>query len=116
MGGFAERQSKVVLTPWFRHFLTYDPKPVLEKVKCPVLAICGEKDTQVDPKLNLPPIEAALKTAGNRDVTIKELPGLNHLLQACKTGALSEYQQIEETINPAALALVGDWLAKRTAP
>ena len=112
--GLAEQQMKMVLTPWFRHFLTYDPKPVLEKVKCPVLAICGEKDLQVDPKLNLPPIEAALKAAGNKDVTVKELPGLNHLFQASKTGAISEYQQNEETINPAALQIVGDWIAKRT--
>lgn len=110
----AEQQLKMVLTPWFRHFLTYDPKPVLQKVKCPVLAINGENDLQVDPKLNLPPIEAALKTAGNTDYTVKELPGLNHLLQSSKTGAISEYQQIEETINPAALELVGEWLVKRT--
>ena len=113
--GVAEAQLKMVLTPWFRHFLKYDPKPVLEKVTCPVLAICGEKDLQVDPKLNLPPIEAALKTAGNKDFTVKELPGLNHLFQASKTGAISEYQQNEETINPAALEIVADWLVKHTA-
>jgi pimeloyl-ACP methyl ester carboxylesterase len=113
--GTAETQSKNALTPWFRHFLTYDPQPALQKVNCSVLAICGEKDLQVDPKLNLQAIEAALKTAGNRDVTIKELPGLNHLFQASQTGALSAYRQIEETINPAALELVGAWLAKRTA-
>jgi uncharacterized protein len=113
--GIAEAQSKLVRTPWFRHFLTYDPVPSLEKVTCPVLAICGEKDLQVDPKLNLPPIEAALRKAGNHDVMIQELPGLNHLFQASKTGALSEYQQIEETINPGALEAVGDWLAKRAA-
>jgi len=113
--GLAERQLKTLMTPWFRHFLTYDPKPVLEKVKCPVLAICGEKDLQVDPKLNLPAIEAALKSAGNEDYTVKELPGLNHLLQASQTGAISEYQQNEETINPAALEIVAEWLAKRTA-
>jgi len=113
--GIAEAQSKMILTPWFRHFLTYDPKLVLEKVTCPVLAICGEMDLQVDPKLNLPPIEAALKTAGNRDVTVKELPGLNHLFQVSKTGAISEYREIEETINWAALEVVGEWLVKRTA-
>lgn len=79
-----------------------------------MLVICGEKDTQVDPKLNLPPIEAALQKSGNRDVTIKELPGLNHLFQACQSGGISEYQQIEETINPAALEVVGQWLANHT--
>jgi pimeloyl-ACP methyl ester carboxylesterase len=112
--GLIEAQTKMVLTPWFRHFLTYDPKSVLEEVKCPVLAICGEKDLQVDPKLNLPAIEAALKAAGNKDYTVKEIPGVNHLLQSSKTGAISEYQQIEETINPAALEIVSEWIAKRT--
>jgi fermentation-respiration switch protein FrsA (DUF1100 family) len=76
-----------------------------------VLAICGEKDLQVDPKLNLPPIEAALKKAGNSDATIKELPGLNHLFQVSQSGSITEYQNIEETINPAALEAVGQWLA-----
>lgn len=109
-------QFKMITTPWFRHFLTYDPAPVLQKVKCPVLAINGEKDLQVDPKQNLPPIEAALKAGGNKDFTIKELPGLNHLFQKCQTGALSEYGQIEETFNDAALAVVGDWIVEHTKP
>jgi uncharacterized protein len=113
--GIEGAQATMALTPWFRHFLTYDPTAVLEKVKCPVLAICGEKDVQVDPKLNLPPIEAALRKASNPDFTIKELPGLNHLLQASESGAISEYVQIEETINPLALKVVGDWLAERTS-
>jgi uncharacterized protein len=107
----AGAQVKALLTPWFRHFLIYDPRPALERVTCPVLAICGEKDLQVDPKLNLPPMEAALKKSGNNDVTIKELPGLNHLFQASETGSLAEYQKIEETINPAALEAVAQWLA-----
>lgn len=109
-----EAQMKQVRSPWFRYFLTYDPKPVLEKVKCPVLAINGELDLQVPPKNNLPAIEAALQAGGNADVTVKELPGLNHLFQACKTGSPSEYGQIEETINPAALELVGNWIVART--
>ena len=57
-------------------------------------------------------IEDRLQKCASRRV---KLPGLNHLFQASKTGALSEYQQIEETINPAALEVVGDWLAKRAA-
>jgi fermentation-respiration switch protein FrsA (DUF1100 family) len=108
-------QLQMLYTPWFRHFLTYDPAPVLRQVKCPVLAINGEKDLQVDPKQNLPPIEAALKAGANSDYTLQELKGLNHLFQVCKSGSPAEYQQIEETINPAALEAVGDWIRKRTA-
>ncbi len=107
-----ETQIKLVQSPWFRYFLTYDPRPTLAKVKCPVLAINGEKDLQVPPNQNLPEIAKALKTGGNDKVTIKELPGLNHLFQTCKTGSPTEYATIEETFSPTALQIVGDWIVK----
>lgn len=97
--------------PWFRSFIVHDPATDLAKVTCPVLAIVGEKDVQVDPKLNLPAIRAAL--AANRDATVEELPGLNHLFQTCRTGAVSEYDKIEETMAPAAIERVRGWLVER---
>jgi pimeloyl-ACP methyl ester carboxylesterase len=107
-------QLKGMMTPWMRHFLKYDPAPTLQQVRCPVLAINGSLDLQVPPDQNLPVIEAALKTSGNKDYTVKELPGLNHLFQAAKTGSPSEYAQIEETINPIALDAMGEWVSKRS--
>lgn len=98
------------LSPWFRHFIQYDPKTSLEKVQCPVLAINGEKDLQVDPKINLEAIEAALKKGGNTRYVIKELPGLNHLFQTSETGSPMEYNKIEETFSPVALEIVSDWI------
>jgi uncharacterized protein len=109
-----EGQVQMVLTPWFRHFLDYDPRPALRKTKCPVLALNGEKDLQVDPKINLKAIEEALKEGGNRDITVRELPNLNHLFQTCKTGAVSEYSAIEETVAPLALETIAEWILKRT--
>jgi uncharacterized protein len=109
-----EGQIRMVATPWFRHFLEYDPRPALRKVTCPVLALNGEKDLQVDARVHLKEIEAALKAAGNKDFTVKELPNLNHLFQTCKTGAVSEYGAIEETISPAVLEMIADWILKRT--
>ena len=47
--------------PWFRYFLSFDPTPYLQQLKCAVLAINGGKDIQVLPKQNLPGIETALK-------------------------------------------------------
>jgi pimeloyl-ACP methyl ester carboxylesterase len=105
-----EGQIKVLLSPWMRYFLTYDPKAALMQVHCPVLALNGEKDLQVAAKVNLPAIEDALRAGGNRHYTIKELPNLNHLFQTSKTGAISEYGQIEETIAPVALQLMADWI------
>lgn len=109
-----EGQVKMVLSPWFRHFLDYDPRPALRKVTCPVLALNGEKDLQVPAEVNLKAIAAALKEAGNKDVTTLELPSLNHLFQTCKTGSVTEYGQIEETIAPAALESIAKWILKRT--
>ena len=66
------------------------------------------------PRENLQAIEKALKVGGNKDYTVKLLPSLNHLFQTCTTGAPSEYGKIEETIAPAALQAIGDWIVKHT--
>lgn len=100
-------------SPWFRYFLNYNPVPNLARIKVPVLAINGSLDRQVPAAENLPAIRKA--TAANKDVTIAELPGLNHLFQTAKTGGLGEYQTIEETFAPAALDLMTAWLQKRFA-
>lgn len=110
----ADARTKLVLTPWFRYFLTYDPRPALTQVQCPVLSLIGEKDLQVPPKENMLAIEKALKAGGNRDYLVKELPSLNHLFQTCKTGAIAEYGAIEETIATPALELIAEWILKRT--
>jgi uncharacterized protein len=103
----------VYRTPWFRFFLAHDPRPALRHIKIPVLALNGELDAQVDADQNLPEIEKALREAANPDVTLRRLPGLNHLFQTAKTGALTEYAQIEETVAPIALDLVRDWILAR---
>lgn len=108
-----DNQLKMVLTPWFRHFLAHDPRPALRQVRVPVLVLNGALDVQVPPGENLSAIEKALKEGGNKDVTIKELPQLNHLFQTAKTGAVSEYGTIEETIAPAVLDRIAGWIQDR---
>ena len=103
-----------ILSPWFRFFVRYDPRPALRKTHCPVLALNGEKDLQVAPKQNLPEIEKALKGGGNKNYSTRELAGLNHLFQTAKTGSPTEYAQIEETFSPEALAIIGDWIIQQT--
>lgn len=111
---FLKAQLQSLLSPWLKFFLIYDPKPTLNKVKCPVLAINGEKDLQVPPKENLSAIEEALKSGGNQDYTIKEIPNLNHLFQTAQIGLPSEYGKIEETISPIALKIITDWILEHT--
>ncbi len=107
---YTELELRIATSPWFREFLKFDPIPILEKVKCPVLAIIGEKDLQVPSKENLPAIEEALKRGGNRNFVIKELTNLNHLFQTSKYGTIGEYGIIEETISPLALETMVNWL------
>jgi pimeloyl-ACP methyl ester carboxylesterase len=107
---FIQQQISQVTSPWLQYFLRYDPVPALEKVKCPVLAINGEKDLQVPAKVNLEAIKAALIRGGNKRVTTKEIPGLNHLFQECETGLPAEYATIEQTFSPIALNEILQWL------
>lgn len=107
-------QIKAVNSPWFRLFLTFDPRPVLQQVKVPVLALNGELDLQVPPQQNLPEIAKALTAGGNKNFKTVTLPKLNHLFQTAQTGAVSEYSKIEETIAPAALTLMTEWIANQT--
>ena len=110
---YVRMQVARIANPWMYYFLRYDPAPALEKVKCPVLALNGDKDLQVDSKINLPAIQNALLKGGNKNITVKELPGLNHLFQECKSGHPNEYAIIEQTISPIALDEMLQWINKQ---
>lgn len=94
-------------TPYVRHFLTVDVGKLLPKIKCPVLALNGTKDTQVDCDANTTRIEKGLTNCKH---SIKKIDGVNHLFQHCNTGIVTEYQQIEETIAPEVLQVVAKWI------
>lgn len=106
----AETLPRDDTTPWERYFLAYDPAPTLARLKVPVLVLNGSLDVQVPAKENLAAAREALKN--NPNATILELQGMNHLLQDAKTGAPSEYNDIEETMSPAALKIISDWLRR----
>lgn len=99
--------------PWTRYFLKYDPADFLPSVKCPILAINGELDKQVPAEENIAGLHKLL--TNHNDATIMALPGLNHMFQTAKTGALGEYNDIEETFAPHAMQLIADWINTRFA-
>lgn len=103
------------LSPWFRYSIAHDPGETLKKVKCPVLALFGEKDFQVLTEGNLEAVKKALKSGRNPDYRVEELPGLNHLFQTARTGAPYEYAKIEETIAPKVLNLIASWILDHTS-
>lgn len=107
-----ENSIKMYMSPWFRYFLAFEPKQYLEKVKCPVLAINGEKDIQVTAKENLEAIEFILSKSGNKNVEIHAIPDLNHLFQTCSSCTVSEYVELEETISVKVLELVKEFILK----
>jgi pimeloyl-ACP methyl ester carboxylesterase len=108
-----EAQLHMMTSPWFRFFLSYDPLPDLKKTKCAVLALYGEKDLQVPPKINLPMVQQAFEEGGNSQAEVKQLSELNHLFQHAYTGSPTEYSAIDETFSPEALKIIGDWLQER---
>lgn len=105
---------KQYVSPWMINFIKHNPASDLERVRCAVLAINGEKDLQVPADINLNAIQLALDRGGNTSYDIRKLAGLNHLFQECKTGLPQEYGSIEQTISPSALELIGDWIVKKT--
>ena len=106
-------QISSMTSPWYLHFMRYDPAQDLKKLKCPVLALNGEKDIQVDAAMNLTAIQERVTGNGNKNVTVKAYPNLNHLFQTCEKGTLAEYGQLEETINPEVLKDIIEWIRKQ---
>ncbi len=103
-------QIKTELQPWLKYFIATEPSQFLEKVKCPFLALNGSKDIQVNPEQNITAIKNALEKAGNKNVTTKIFPGLNHLFQHCTKCNVNEYKELEETFAPEVLEEMGNWL------
>ena len=95
---------------WTRYYLTTNPADYWKKVKCPVLALNGDKDLQVAADENLNAIDKAVRSGGNPDVKTIKFPELNHLFQHCKTGLVSEYGEIEETFSPEVLRIMTAWI------
>ena len=98
-----------VRTPYLSKLLTLDVRPLLADITCPVLALNGTKDIQVDHESNLDALRNGLKASDANH--IEAIEGANHLLQNCMTGAVTEYRTIEETISPKVLYSVVSWLS-----
>ena len=79
-------------------FLGLDLSASLSGITCPVMALNGTKDTQVQCDRNIAVLKAGLPS--NSRSVIRAEDGLNHLFQHCVTGEVSEYKSIEETFSP----------------
>jgi len=98
---------------WMRYFVMFDPAPLFNSIKCPVLALNGEKDCQVLPEKNIQSIKNGLLAAGNINTLTMILPGLNHLFQNCETGLPNEYGILEETFDQKTLDMMSEWIRQQ---
>ena len=114
---YAETQVNATLrlarSPWFKYFIDYNPAKDLAKVRCPVLAIFGELDMQVDPVLNSNRMQRALEQGKNKDHTVHTFPKTNHLFQKAETGNPTEYATLAKEFGPGVLDTVSQWILKR---
>ncbi|MFT6334648.1 MAG: pimeloyl-ACP methyl ester carboxylesterase [Halioglobus sp.] len=99
-------------SPWFRYFLAYDPTESWQQTKCPVLALNGSEDIQVEAKMNTNAIMTNLAISGNNKAQIKIVDGLNHLFQPCVKCNLAEYATIETTFDESVLGMIRDFISK----
>ena len=95
-------------TPYMEFFLGLDLSASLSGITCPVMALNGTKDTQVQCDRNIAVLEAGLPS--NSRSVIRAEDGLNHLFQHCVTGEVSEYKNIEETFSPEVISRMISWL------
>ena len=109
-----DMRMRMILNPWFVELSLYDPRTTLPDIRCPVLALFGTRDTQVAAEPNETSMRRIFAASGNRDVTLRTFPGLNHLFQHAKTGAPSEYGNIDETMAPDVLEAVSKWILEKT--
>ena len=107
-----DAQMKQIMSPWMRSFLSYDPRPALAAIECPVLALNGTLDLQVWHEQNLDAIERIMTEAGG-DITAKRYEGLNHLFQPATTGSIGEYAQIETTFDEQVLRDIVQWIQQK---
>lgn len=105
-----EQTIRELAMPWMYYFMEYDPKEAIVKTNCPALLLNGSKDLQVLATQNLPAYERIMAEHGKTNLTLRELPDLNHLFQHCETGNPNEYFTIDETISPEVLEMIVEFV------
>lgn len=95
---------------WGRAFLDYDPTTTIRKVRQPILILQGALDQQVTAE-QARMLEEAARAGGNKDVTVRVFPNLNHLFLPSKTGAEREYTSLDTySLSDEVLGAIADWL------
>lgn len=112
-----DRETTECLSKGAKFLLTYDPAVAYRRLKCPVLAINGDKDILVSSRDNLEAIKRAIESGGNSKVSTCELPNINHLMCDCKSGTLSEMSRCGTVVSSTVIERLHHWiLQSRSKP
>ena len=104
------REAQLAANAWLSFWFAHDPIPTAKRVSQPVLIVQGATDSQVSPD-QAEELAAAFRSGGNRDVTVRVLPEINHLLVHDASGSFSGYGALESlAVSPLVLAEIGSWL------
>ena len=95
---------------YYRMLMNFDPTPYWRRVNCPALFFFGELDANVPPAESWPPIEDALRAAGNARISHVLLPNANHLFLEAQTGGRDEYPRLSRFV-PGYFDRMAEWLA-----
>jgi hypothetical protein len=99
--------------PWVRWWMQYDPAPAARAVKVPALIVHGATDRQV-PASEAEKLAALIRSSGNADVTVRVLPGVNHLFVADTSGDFTKYNSLPTNlVEPGVLGAIADWAAQK---
>jgi dienelactone hydrolase len=108
---FVQMELARILSPNFRYLLDFDPKEVLKKVKCPVLAVFGEMDNAVPAEVNRAAMREAYQAGGNANLTIKVIPRANHVFMEADSGTPDEIPHLRKAFAPIFLKVLAEWVS-----
>ena len=95
----------------------HSPLPTAKQVSCPVLILHGDTDAHV-PVEHAHHLATAMRTAGNRDVTIRIFNDHNHLFLEDPDGSISGYKALlkrTNTLSDVVLNAITEWLSEKLA-
>jgi dienelactone hydrolase len=98
------------LSPREKLFLSLDPLDYAPRVRAPLLIVQGGSDLHVPP-ISAERLAAAVRGAGNRDVSVLIVPYISHILSPDPDGRASAWAHLP-SYRPAEVVLhtVDDWL------
>ena len=107
----AQTSAAEMTSPRYRYFLAFDPLAKLPAVACPVLLLNGTNDLTVNADANLAALAKGLKA--NKAVTVRKLPGINHLFQPDPSQWPVVAGQAQANFSPAAQEGIRAWIMEQ---